>query len=45
MGPAAVMLDDDLIVAWPLEDTETYPRTAEIGGLLAIPLKHVLPRA
>ena len=45
LGPAAVMLEHDLIVAWPLEETKQYPRSAEIGGLLSIPLKHVHPHA
>jgi hypothetical protein len=43
-GPVAVMLDDNLIVAWPIEETERYPRSAEIGGLLSIPIKNVVPR-
>jgi hypothetical protein len=45
LGPAAVMLDDNLIVAWPLEGTDQYPRTAEIKGLVVIPIKNVVPRA
>jgi hypothetical protein len=44
LGPAAVQLDDNLIVAWPLDGAENYPRSAEIGGVLVIPIKHVVPR-
>jgi hypothetical protein len=45
IGPAAVMLEDNLIVAWPIEGAETYPRPAEIGGLLSIPVKNVVMKA
>jgi hypothetical protein len=45
LGPAAVVIDRKLIVAWPLEGTDQYPRSAEIGSVLVIPIKHVVPRA
>jgi hypothetical protein len=44
LGPAAVQLDDNLIVAWPLDGAENYPRSAEIGGVLVIPNRHVVPK-
>lgn len=47
LGPAAVMLDNHLVVAWPVEqcsDNEHMPRSAEIRSLLFIPINNVVPR-
>jgi hypothetical protein len=45
MGPAAVHLDDCVVVAMPLENNEAMPRSCEIRGVLLIPLEKVMPRA
>ncbi len=45
MGPAAVHLDDCVVVAMPLENNESTPRSCEIRGVLVIPIANVMPRA
>jgi hypothetical protein len=45
MGPAAVHLDDSIVVAMPLENNDAVPRTCEIRGVLVIPNANVMPRA
>ena len=44
MGPAAVHLDDCVVVAMPLENNESTPRSCEIRGVLVIPIANVMPR-
>jgi hypothetical protein len=44
LGPAAVMIHGKLIVAFPMEGTDQYPRSAELGGVLVIPISNVVPR-
>jgi hypothetical protein len=38
------MLDDQLVVAWPDDDSHVLPRSIEIRSVVAIPLVNVLPR-
>ena len=44
MGPAAVHLDDSVVVAMPLENNDAVPRTCEVRGVLIIPNENVMPR-
>jgi hypothetical protein len=44
---AAVILEDHLVVAWPVDtggENEYMPRSAEIRSVMAIPVKNVVPR-
>ena len=45
LGPAAGMLDDALVVAWPSDNAgDAIRRSIEIPSVAPIPLVNVLPR-